>query len=153
MSTRLYHLLVGLLFISPNLLAQQLEYINPPTLPISKNFTQVVVTQGNRIAYISGQVSANSKGEITNKGDFRGQTKQVMENLKIALAAVGATFADVIKTTTYVVNTDAEKIGIVREVRGQYFTGPNPPGSTYVGVQGLYDPNVLVEIEAIALVK
>ncbi len=146
-------LLFFLLFGAYQLSAQQLRYINPPNLPVSKNFTQIVLTQGARIAYISGQVSANSKGEIMHKGDFRAQTRQVMENLKTALEAVSATFSDVIKTTTYVVNTDAEKIGIVREVRSQYFTGSNPPGSTYVGVQGLYDADVLVEIEAVAVVK
>lgn len=143
----------GLLLSTHGLVAQQLQYINPPGLPVSKNYTQVVVTQGSRIAYISGQVSANAAGEILNKGDFRAQTKQVLENLKTALTAVGATFANVIKTTTYVVNTDAEKIGIVRDIRSQYVTQSNPPASTYVGVQGLYDKDVLIEIEAVVVLN
>ncbi|MVM31979.1 RidA family protein [Spirosoma sp. HMF4905] len=150
---RQFLLLLSLLLSAPALFGQQLQYINPPGLPTSKNYTQIVVIQASRVAYISGQVSSNAKGEIINKGDFRGQTKQVLENLKIALASMGATFADVIKTTTYVVNTDAEKIGIVREIRGQYFTAPNPPASTYVGVQGLYDKDVLIEIEATVALK
>ncbi|GAB4012138.1 RidA family protein [Spirosoma migulaei] len=162
-SVRQFILLLSVLLGTQAAVAQQLQYSNPPGLPTSKNYTQIVVAQGSRIAYISGQVSANAKGEIINKGDFRGQTKQVLENLKIALEAVGATFADVIKTTTYVVNTDAEKIGIVRDIRSQYFTSagrsasavdsPNPPASTYVGVQGLYDKDVLIEIEAIVALK
>ena len=105
------------------------------------------------MAYISGQVSANIKGEIVHKGDFRAQTTQVYENLKTALAAVGATFSDVVKLTTFVVNTDAEKIGIVREIRSQFYTTPKPPASTYVGVQGLYDKDVMIEIEAVAILK
>lgn len=145
--------LSALLLSVHSLFAQPLQYVNPTGLPFSKSYTQIVVAQGSKTAYISGQVSANAKGEIVHKGDFRGQTKQVYENLKTALTAVGATFSDVIKTTTYVVNTDAEKIGIVREVRNQYYTGTNPPASTYVGVQGLYDPDVLIEVEAIVLVK
>ncbi len=144
---------IALLFSAHSLFAQQLWYVNPTGLPFSKNYTQIVVTMSRQTAYISGQVSANAKGEIVHKGDFRGQTKQVYENLRIALLAVGATFSDVIKTTTYVVNTDAIKIGIVREVRNQYYTGTNPPASTYVGVQGLYDPDVLIEVEAVVLVK
>ena len=146
------------------LLAQRsLQYVNPPGLPVSKTYTQIVIVATGRVAHISGQVSANATGEIINKGDFRAQTKQVYENLKIALAAVGATFADVIKTTTYVVNSDADKIGVVREIRNQYYTmtsqsnraanSPGPPASTYVGVQGLYDKDVLIEIEAIATLK
>ncbi|MFD2569999.1 RidA family protein [Spirosoma soli] len=153
MFTRFCQLLTVLLLFCTNLLAQQIQHINPPTLAASKGYTQVVVAQGGRTVYISGQVSANSKGEIMHKSDFRAQTRQVFENMKTALAAVGATFADVVKTTTYVVGTDAEKIGIVREVRNQYYTSPNPPASTYVGVQALYDSDVLIEIEAIAVVK
>ena len=145
--------LFGLLLGTHTLMAQQLQHINPPGLPVSKSYSQIVVTQGGRTAYISGQVSANVKGEVINKGDFRAQTKQVFENLKTALAGIGATFDDILKTTTYVVNTDAEKIGIVREIRSQYYTGPNPPASTYVGVQGLYDKDVLIEIEAIVTLK
>ena len=72
-------LLSSLLVSSPALVAQQLQYINPPDLPTSKNYTQIVVTQVSRVAYISGQVSANARGEIINKGDFRAQTKQVLE--------------------------------------------------------------------------
>lgn len=132
---------------------QSIRYINPPNLPVSKNYSQVVVAQGSRTVFVSGQVSANSQGEIINKGDFRAQVTQVHENLKTALAAAGATFNDVVKVTTYVVHTDSSKISIVRDVRRQYYTNPNPPASTYVGVEGLYDKDVLVEIEAIAVLK
>jgi len=131
----------------------EVRYVNPEGLPISKSYTQLVTTNGGQIIYISGQVAADKSGEIMHKGDFVAQTKQVYENLKIALNSVGATFNDVIKTTTYVVNTDAEKIKIVREIRGQYHTGPNPPASTYVGVQGLADESIMVEIEAIVVIK
>lgn len=133
--------------------AQQIQHINPSGLANSKNYTQVVLVQTGRTAYISGQVSANAKGEIVHKGDFRRQTQQVFENLKTALAAIDATFSDVVKITTYVVNTDAEKIGIVRDVRSQFYTGSTPSASTYVGVQGLYDKDVLIEIEAIVALK
>ncbi|GAB4029819.1 RidA family protein [Spirosoma gilvum] len=142
-----------LLLGTHTLFAQSLQYINPPGLSVSKGYTQVVVTQGSRTAYISGQISANANGDILNKGDFRGQAKQVFENLKTALTAAGATFNDIIKLTYYVVNTDSEKISIVREIRGQYVTGPNPPASTYMGVQGLYDKDVLIEIEAVVALK
>ena len=148
-----------LLFVAFSLLvpsalrAQSVQHLNPAGLPVTKSYTQVVTTHGGRTVYISGQVSANSKGEIVHKGDFPAQVQQVYENLKIALAAVGATFKDVVKTTTYVVNSDASSISTVRAVRSQYYSGANPPASTYIGVQALYDPDALIEIEVIAVVK
>ncbi|GAB3993832.1 hypothetical protein GCM10028807_30080 [Spirosoma daeguense] len=70
--------------------------------------------------------------------------------MKTVPAVIGTTFSDVIKLTAYIVNTDVERIA--RETRKQYVTF-NPPARTYVGVQGLYDKDVLIEIEAIVAIK
>lgn len=139
--------------LSCPVLAQQIQRINPPGLFVSKDYTNVVTAQGGRTVYMSGQISANAKGELLHEGDLRAQAKQACENLKLALAAAGATFDDVVKTTTFVVNSDAEKVEIVRQVWSQYSTAPYPLANTYVGVQALYDKEVLIEIEAIAVVK
>jgi enamine deaminase RidA (YjgF/YER057c/UK114 family) len=65
----------------------------------------------------------------------------------------GATPDDVVKVTTYVVNWDpATHRAVNREERARFFTGPNPPASTTVGVQGLAIDGLLVEIEVIAVV-
>ena len=141
------------LLLSCPVLAQQIQRINPPGLSVSKDYTQIVTAQGGRTVYISGQISANAKGELLHQGDLRAQAKQACENLKIALAAVGATFEDVVKTSTFVVNSDAEKVEIVRQVWSQYSTAPYPLINTYIGVQALYDKEVLIEIDAIAVVK
>lgn len=133
--------------------AQQIQHLNPPGLAVSTDYTQVVTAQGGRTVYISGQISANAKGELVHQGDLRAQVRQACENLKIALAAAGATFDDVVKTTTFVVNSDDEKVEIVRQVWNQYNTTPYPLANTYVGVQALYEKEVLIEIEAIAVVK
>ncbi len=146
-------LLFSFLLTMSQLMAQQSQHLNPAGLPKSPNYSQVVTAQGGRTVYISGQVSVNAQGEIVGKGDFRAQTKQVHENLKTALAAVGATFDDVVKLTAFVVRSDTEKLGIVREVRSQYYTGTQRPASTYLGVQALYDKDILIEIEAIAVTK
>jgi len=74
--------------------------------------------------------------------------------VRAALAAAGATPDDVVKVTTYVVNWDpATHRAVNREERARFFTGPNPPASTTVGVQGLAIDGLLVEIEVIAVVK
>jgi enamine deaminase RidA (YjgF/YER057c/UK114 family) len=104
--------------------------------------------------YISGQVALNERGEVVGDGDLEAQLRQVYENLKAALAAAGATFADVVKQTTYVVNFDAARDRpVIGRVRSQYLPATNPPASTLVGVQALANPALLVEVEAIAVVE
>jgi enamine deaminase RidA (YjgF/YER057c/UK114 family) len=129
------------------------RFIQPDGLTKPATYTHVVIVRGGQTVFISGQVAANAKGEVVAKGDLRAQTLQVMENLKTALAAAGATFDDVVKSNTYVVNLKPEDLTVVREVRGKYFSSANPPASTLVGVTALANPDYLIEVEAVALVK
>ncbi|HRG78856.1 MAG TPA: RidA family protein [Cyclobacteriaceae bacterium] len=133
--------------------AQDKQYINPfSTKP--PGYTHVVVVNGpGKTIYISGQVPTNAAGEIVGKGDLKQQVLQVYENLQIALKAAGATFADVVKMNTYVVNYKPADVTIIREVRALYLPKENPPASTLAGVQALYHPDVMIEIEAIAVIK
>jgi len=145
--------LILLLCASVSLRAQDTQFINPfGTKP--PGYTHVVVVNGpGKTIYISGQVPVNVKGEIVGKGDLKKQVTQVYENLKIALKAAGATFDDVVKMNTYVANYKPADVAIIREVRAQYLSGENPPASTLAGVQALYHPDILIEIEAIAVIK
>jgi enamine deaminase RidA (YjgF/YER057c/UK114 family) len=146
-------LLVFLLFAVVALRAQDTQFINPfGTKP--PGYTHVVVVNGpGKTIYISGQVPVNSTGEIIGKGDLKKQVTQVYENLKIALKAAGATFEDVVKMNTYVVNYKPADVSIIREVRSLYLSHENPPASTLAGVQALYHPDIMIEIEAIAVIK
>lgn len=130
-----------------------IQLVNPPGLATAPSYTHVTVASAGRTAYISGQVAADATGAVVGKGDIRVQSKQVFENLKAALAGVGATFDDITKLVTYVVNLDTANGGIVREVRAQYFTGTHRPASTLVGVTALASPDWMVEVEAIALLR
>jgi enamine deaminase RidA (YjgF/YER057c/UK114 family) len=87
---------------------------------------------------------------VVGKDDLHAQTAQVYENLKAALGAAGASFADVIKMTTYVVALDPARAQVVRDVRAQYLPAGHKPASTMVGVTSLVNPDLLVEIEVIA---
>ena len=80
------------------------------------------------------QIALDKDGNVVGRGDLRAQTVQVLENVKACLAAAGATFADVVKLNTYVVNLKAEDLPIIREVRSAYLPAANPPASTMVGV-------------------
>ncbi|HXH22974.1 MAG TPA: RidA family protein [Dehalococcoidia bacterium] len=131
-----------------------LEHLNPPGLSSPTGYTHVVAATGGRNIYISGQVALNERGEVVGEGDLEAQLRQVYENLKTALAAAGATFADVVKQTTYVVNFDAARDRpVIGRVRSQYLSAANPPASTLVGVQALANPALLVEVEAVAVLE
>lgn len=77
---------------------------------------------------------------------------QVFENLKVALAAAGATFSDLVKITTYVVDLKPEDRGIISEIRGRYVDPARKPASTMIGVDALVMPALRIEVEAIAVV-
>ena len=127
--------------------------IDPPQLAASPNYAHVTITTAGRTAHVSGQVALDKVGGIVGKGDLRAQTVQVYENLKAALAAVGADFHDVAKIVTFVVDITPDKVAILREVRAKYFPADTKPASSMIGVTGLVHPDLLVEVEADALLE
>ncbi|MFN4258013.1 MAG: RidA family protein [Gemmataceae bacterium] len=129
-----------------------IDFFNPATLSPTFGWSHVVTATGGKTVYISGQVSVNERGEVVGKGDLRAQTEQTFENLHRALAAVGATFRDVVKMNLYVVGLRPEHVPMVREARGRYVNAEQPPASTLVGVSALVNPDWLIEIEAVAVI-
>ena len=99
--------------------------------------------------YISGQVAFNVNDEIVGKGDITAQTKQVFENMKALLAAASMTFDNVVKINVYL--TDLANRPAFHKVREQYFKSNPLPTSTLVVVRSLAHPDLLVEVEAIAV--
>lgn len=125
------------------------RFINPAGVAASPNYTHVVETAARRTVYISGQVALDAAGNLVGENDLRAQTQQVFENLKLALAAVGATFDDVIKLNTFML--DMSQLAVMGEVRRQYVNMANPPASTTIEVSRLFRPGILIEVEAIAV--
>ena len=123
------------------------EFINPPGLARPTGYTHVVVTADRRTAYIAGQVAFDSTGAVVGAGDFKVQAEKVYANLRIALASLGATFADVVKTTTFI--TDLEHLPILRQVRGRHLDAAHPPANSLIPVKALARPELLLEIEAV----
>ena len=113
-------------------------------------YSHVVVASGEKMIFISGQLARNNKGEIVGPRDMRAQIKQVGENLKNALEAAGATLNDLVKTTTFV--TDIDEFFRHVDVRHDYL-GVGLPASTTVEVRRLSHPDLLVEIEGMAVLK
>ena len=122
---------------------------NPATIaPPDGHFSQcVVVPAGQRLLFISGQVTRNREGQTVGRGSMTEQAVQVFQNLQEALAAHGASFANVFKVTLFITRMDlAHDVVQVRE----RFYGTSRPASTFVGVTALNDPDWWLEVELIA---
>jgi enamine deaminase RidA (YjgF/YER057c/UK114 family) len=125
-----------------------IRFINPETLAKPPSYTHVVEIVGPcRTIHISGQLGTDRDGNIV--GDFRAQAVQVFENLKAALASVGATFADVVKLNSYL--ADIADLPVLRDVRVRYLNAKTLPASTTIAVSGFARPGALLEIEAVAV--
>ena len=126
-----------------------IERMNPQGLSTPTGYTHVVSARGGKTIYIAGQIALDAKGQLVGKGDLAAQTRQVFENLSIALKAAGASFDHVVKTNYYM--RDASQVAVVREIRTKYFS-KELPASTLIEVPRLAQPDFLIEIEVIAVV-
>jgi enamine deaminase RidA (YjgF/YER057c/UK114 family) len=131
-------------------MAAHLRFLNPATLSKPPTYSHVVeITGPGRIIYIAGQLGLDPSGKLVGApGDFRAQTRQTFENLKLALAAVGATFDQVVKLNNYL--TDISHLPILREVRDEFINTGTPPASTTLQISRLALERALIEVEAVA---
>lgn len=113
-------------------------------------FSHVTVTSGSKIIHVSGQVSVDEQGQPVGIGDIKAQTRQVMNNLELALASAGANFTDVVKFGVFIVNYDPSVRGDIMAIRNEFVDPHDAPASTVIGVQALAAPEYLIEIEASA---
>ena len=122
----------------------------PPTGGRYSHIVSTDLPAGARLVVIAGQVGADSTGRII-PGDAAAQMRLAYDNLDRALQTAGASWDDVLKTTTIL--TRASDIAILREVRAIRFANRSRPANTLLVVQALYDPAVLFEVEAMAVVR
>lgn len=92
-------------------------------------YSHIVKVTGGQTIYLADQVALDASRNLVGRGDFRAQAQQVFENIKSALAAVGADFSHVVKLNMYVV--DRSKLPLLREVRDLYMNTQAPPASPY----------------------
>ena len=124
------------------------RYVQPDTMAAAPTYTHVVeITGPGRLIYTSGERGSDKDGKMA--ADIRSQSIQAMENIKAALAAVGATFDNVVKLNVYMLDLRAHH-RIFSEVKQQYINMKSPPASTTVQVPLLTRDGVLVEVEAVA---
>ena len=136
----------SILVVQP--MSSNVRFLNPNAIPKPGGYTHVVeVTGPGRIVYIAGQLGFGRDGSV---GDFRAQAVQAFENLKAALAAVGATFDHVVKLNNYLVDI-RKNLPVYREVRDKYVNTATPPASTTIGVPALARDDALYEVEAVVI--
>ncbi|MCX4583948.1 RidA family protein [Streptomyces sp. NBC_01481] len=128
--------------------------VNPEGLPKVDIYRQVSIATGSRLVHIAGQVARDADGGRVGEGDLAAQVEQCYLNIATALAEVGGSFADVVKLTVYVVDLTPDKMppfleGVAR-VAAKLGVTPVPP-LTGVGVAALAEPDLLVEVEATAV--
>jgi enamine deaminase RidA (YjgF/YER057c/UK114 family) len=124
-----------------------LERFQPHGLQGSPLFTHVV--KAGTTVYIAGQVAVDQDGQVVGRGDVMAQATQVFENLRAALAAARADISHLAKIVIFA--TDAGFRDAIQDVRRRYLGSPDPVASTFVVVAGLARPELLVEIDAVAV--
>lgn len=125
------------------------RFLNPDALAPPAGYSHVVEASAGRLVYISGQLPLDPSGELVGAGEIAVQTRQVFENLSAALAAVGASWSEVVKLNYFLV--DVGQVQTVRTIRDQYVDTAQPPASTLVEVSRLVRDEALIEVEAIAV--
>ena len=128
----------------------QLTHLTPEGVAPGNGYSHVVTGPGRWVA-IAGQVAFDANGNLVGEGDAATQAQQVFANLERCLAAAGATFADVVKLNFYL--TDVAFLPAIRTARDAHIDTANPPASTAVQVVALFRPDLLLEIEAYAVVN
>ncbi len=126
-----------------------IRFVNPEPLGPSRGYTYVVdVNRPGRILYLAGQLGTDPSGKVVSS-DFREQATKAYENIKVALAAVGAKWDDVIKMNVYLTDIRAQ-LPIHRDVRDKYVNKANPPASTTIEISRLAREGGLIEVEVVA---
>ncbi len=125
-----------------------IDSFNPPDVWAPFGAFSMAVVQGEgRVVYLKGQVALDRDGAVVGKGDMHAQTRKTLENIRSVLDHVGGHMADVVSLIHHV--TDIARFMATGDIRRGFFAAPYPVTTT-VQVAALYDPDLMVEITAVA---
>jgi enamine deaminase RidA (YjgF/YER057c/UK114 family) len=147
--------LIGLItVITADVLAAEVERINPSGLYKHPAYTRVITARGGKIIFMAGQTPSDMNYKCVHPGDYKAQYIAVMDGLKTGLEAAGATFDNVVHRRAFVLDMD-KYLAVTRdpEMAGRYWNRDKLPASTLVQVGRLSYPCFLIEIEVVAVVE
>lgn len=148
------HIYLFLLLISSVGFAQtnDIAFINPSSVSTPKGYSQAVTVDLGKstMLILSGQVAFDKEGRLVGKDDITAQIQQVFTNIKNIVEAAGGSMKDVVKLNYYM--TDVSQVQVLRNIRDKFVNTNHPPASTLVQVNKLFRDDILVEIEATAVI-
>jgi len=129
------------------------ELLNPSGLERPVGYAHVAKVASGKVVFVAGQAPFDATGGVVGKGDFVGQFRQVMHNLKLAVEGAGGKPTQFAVLTMYLTDLPAylankKALGAAyREVFGKHF-----PAITLVEVKSLYHPDCMIEISGVAVI-
>jgi len=125
--------------------------LNPDGLPVPRgSYTLVNIAQPGRMVFIAGQTASDHEGKVVGVGDPGAQTRAVLGKIKLAVEAAGGTMQDIVAMNVF--STEVRYHRDINEARREVL-GANFPTSTMVQVVALARPELLLEINAIAVIS
>lgn len=125
------------------------QIVNPPGVSKPQGYSHAVKKTGTPL-FLAGQVALDAAGKVVGEGDVAAQVEQVFQNVRAVVGACDGTMADIVKLTVYV--TDVSHRAAVAAARLRHFPDGQYPASTYLVVSALAVPQLLVEIDAVAMI-
>jgi len=131
----------------------QPDFYNPSSVSKPKGYSHASVIDLGRskMIILSGQIALDSTGTLVGKGNLEKQTQQVFVNISNILREVGGSMNNIVKLNYYLI--DVKQIQVVRDIRDKFINLENPPTSTLVQVTKLFRDDLLIEIEATAIIQ
>jgi len=117
------------------------------------DYAQVVVAGGAKTIYVAGQTAWDKDLKIPGGTDVGAQLKEALKNVRLALAAAGATPSDLVQVRTYIRNYSPDLLPIIGPIMHDFLDPAHLPAATLLGVQSLALPDLLVEVDAIAVIN
>lgn len=127
--------------------------VDPDGLFKFEGFHQVMVSTGSKTIHIAGQVAFDKDMNFIGKGDYAAQTAKALQNVAVAASAAGATPEDIVTSVFFIKGLNSEAVQQVFRGMAVALDGKPFPAHAYniVGVEALSDPDVLIEISAVAV--
>ena len=128
------------------------EPINPQSLPAPRGYSYAIRAEGSRMVHFGGHIAVDSLGQIVGANELVKQFEQALKNLSLTAAEASVKLTDIVKMTLYVTDAEAyrsnsKEIGVIyRRHFGEYY-----PAMTLVEISRLWDPEAMIEIEAVAV--